>query len=55
MGLWNRCPEKLMGWMRTNKLKCSPNKSEVLLVNGECGLGLQSQPILKRVVFPLKK
>ncbi|KAF7246159.1 putative RNA-directed DNA polymerase from transposon BS [Varanus komodoensis] len=30
----NRCLAKVMGWMRANKLKLNPDKTEVLLVGG---------------------
>lgn len=38
----NRCLEKEMGWVRTNQLKFSPDKTEALLLNGEGTPGLCS-------------
>lgn len=45
----------VMGWMKTNKLKLSPDKTGVLLVNGEAVWGLWSQPVWEGVIFSLKK
>lgn len=49
------CPEKVMGWMRTNKMKLNTNKTEVLLVNKEATVILWKQPDLEKVGLPLKE
>ncbi|KAF7248216.1 Polypeptide N-acetylgalactosaminyltransferase 13 [Varanus komodoensis] len=50
----NRCLAEVMGWMRANKLKLSPDKMEVLLVGGSGfrmgDLGL----VLNGVALPLR-
>ncbi|KAF7253300.1 Metabotropic glutamate receptor 5 [Varanus komodoensis] len=50
----NRCLAEVMGWMRANKLKLNPDKTEVLLVGGLSSwvgdLGL----VLNGVALPLK-
>ncbi|KAF7252401.1 hypothetical protein EYD10_01895 [Varanus komodoensis] len=50
----NRCLAKVMGWMRANKLKLNPDKTEVLLVGrssfGEGELNL----VLNGVALPLR-
>ncbi|KAF7235294.1 Vomeronasal type-2 receptor 26 [Varanus komodoensis] len=50
----NRCLAEVMGWMRANKLKLNPGKTEVLLVGGsgfgEGGFDLD----LKGVALPLR-
>ncbi|KAF7247761.1 Maturin [Varanus komodoensis] len=50
----NRCLAEVMGWMRANKLKLSPDKMEVLLVGGsDSGLG-DLDLVLNGVALPLK-
>ncbi|KAF7243910.1 Nudix hydrolase 20, chloroplastic [Varanus komodoensis] len=50
----NRCLAEVMGWMRANKLKLNPDKTEVLLVGGsgfgEGGFNL----VLNGVALPLR-
>ncbi|KAF7243518.1 putative RNA-directed DNA polymerase from transposon BS, partial [Varanus komodoensis] len=50
----NRCLAEVMGWMRANKLKLNPDKTEVLLVGG---LGLRMGDlglVLNGVALPLR-
>ncbi|KAF7234592.1 Vomeronasal type-2 receptor 26 [Varanus komodoensis] len=50
----NRCLAEVMGWMRANKLKLNPDKTEVLLV-GESGSGMGDLDLaLNGVALPLK-
>ncbi|KAF7251593.1 Apoptosis-resistant E3 ubiquitin protein ligase 1 [Varanus komodoensis] len=50
----NRCLAKVMGWMRANKLKHNPDKTEVLLVGGS-GFGMGDLGlVLNGVALPLK-
>ncbi|KAF7249944.1 Succinate--CoA ligase [GDP-forming] subunit beta, mitochondrial [Varanus komodoensis] len=50
----NRCLAEVMGWMRANKLKLSPDKMEVLLV-GRSGFGEgELNPVLNGVALPLR-
>ncbi|KAF7252534.1 DCN1-like protein 2 [Varanus komodoensis] len=50
----NRCLAKVMGWMRANKLKLSPDKTEVLLVGG-LGFGVGDLDlVLNGVALPLR-
>ncbi|KAF7245267.1 Lysophospholipid acyltransferase 1 [Varanus komodoensis] len=50
----NRCLAEVMGWMRANKLKLNPDKTEVLLVSGS-GLGMGDLGlVLNGVALPLK-
>ena len=43
-----------MGWMRANKLKLNPDKTEVLLVSWKANEGIEILPVLDRVTLPLK-
>ncbi|KAF7252275.1 Succinate dehydrogenase assembly factor 3, mitochondrial [Varanus komodoensis] len=50
----NRCLAEVMGWMRANKLKLSPDKTEVLLVGGS-GFGEgELNLVLNGVALPLR-
>ncbi|KAF7240555.1 Thromboxane-A synthase [Varanus komodoensis] len=50
----NRCLAEVMGWMRENKLKLNPDKTEVLLVGGsDLGMG-DLGLVLNGVVLPLR-
>ncbi|KAF7237554.1 hypothetical protein EYD10_15747 [Varanus komodoensis] len=50
----NQCLAEVMGWMRANKLKLNPGKTEVLLV-GELGFGAGDLDlVLNGVALPLK-
>ncbi|KAF7236632.1 Ectonucleotide pyrophosphatase/phosphodiesterase family member 7 [Varanus komodoensis] len=50
----NRCLAEVMGWMRANKLKLNPDKTEVLLV-GELGFGEgELNLVLNGVALPLR-
>ncbi|KAF7236475.1 putative RNA-directed DNA polymerase from transposon BS [Varanus komodoensis] len=50
----NRCLAKVMGWMRANKLRLNPDKTEVLLVSGS-GFGMGDLDlVLNGVALPLK-
>ncbi|KAF7242353.1 putative RNA-directed DNA polymerase from transposon BS [Varanus komodoensis] len=50
----NRCLAEVMGWMRANKLKLNPDKTEVLLVGGS-GLGMGDLGlVLNGVALPLR-
>ncbi|KAF7247547.1 Kinesin-like protein KIF20B [Varanus komodoensis] len=50
----NRCLAEVMGWMRTNKLKLNPDKTEVLLVGGS-GFGEGAlNLVLNGVALPLR-
>ncbi|KAF7238279.1 Retinoic acid receptor beta, partial [Varanus komodoensis] len=50
----NRCLAEVMGWMRANKLKLSPDKTEVLLVGGS-GFGEDGFDLtLNGVALPLR-
>ena len=51
----NQCLVSVTGWMRVNKLKLNPGKTEVLLVNLKADEGIGMQPVLDRVIYPLKK
>ncbi|KAF7245646.1 putative RNA-directed DNA polymerase from transposon BS [Varanus komodoensis] len=50
----NWCLAKVMGWMRANKLKLNPDKTEVLLMGGSnCWVG-DLDLVLNGVALPLK-
>ena len=42
-----------MDWMRANKLRLSPDKTEVLLVGGSSDWMVGVQPVLDRIALPL--
>ena len=49
----NECLEAGIGWLRENKLKLNPDKTEMLAVKGH-NLGLEvCQPVLDGVTLPL--
>ncbi|KAF7243828.1 Alanine--glyoxylate aminotransferase 2, mitochondrial [Varanus komodoensis] len=50
----NRCLAEVMGWMRANKLKLSPDKTEVLLVGGSNSWIGDLDLVLNGVALPLK-
>ncbi|KAF7244471.1 Ubiquitin-conjugating enzyme E2 U [Varanus komodoensis] len=50
----NQCLAEVLGWMRANKLKLNPDKTEVLLVGGS-GLGIGDLGlVLNGVAIPLR-
>uniref|UniRef100_A0A8D2L0K3 Reverse transcriptase domain-containing protein n=1 Tax=Varanus komodoensis TaxID=61221 RepID=A0A8D2L0K3_VARKO len=50
----NRCLAEVMGWMKANKLKLNPDKTEVLLVGGT-GFGMGDLDlVLNGVALPLR-
>uniref|UniRef100_A0A8D2JHL2 Reverse transcriptase domain-containing protein n=1 Tax=Varanus komodoensis TaxID=61221 RepID=A0A8D2JHL2_VARKO len=50
----NQCLAKVMGWMRANKLKLSPDKTEVLLVGGSGFREGELNLVLNGVALPLR-
>uniref|UniRef100_A0A803U1N2 Reverse transcriptase domain-containing protein n=1 Tax=Anolis carolinensis TaxID=28377 RepID=A0A803U1N2_ANOCA len=50
----NRCLAAVSDWMRANKLKLNPDKTEVLLVSQKAEQGIGLQPVLDGVTLPLK-
>uniref|UniRef100_A0A803T782 Reverse transcriptase domain-containing protein n=1 Tax=Anolis carolinensis TaxID=28377 RepID=A0A803T782_ANOCA len=50
----NRCLAAVSDWMRANKLKLNPDKTEVLLVSRKAKQGIGLQPVLDGVTLPLK-
>uniref|UniRef100_A0A803TE01 ribonuclease H n=1 Tax=Anolis carolinensis TaxID=28377 RepID=A0A803TE01_ANOCA len=50
----NRCLAAVLDWMRANKLKLNPDKTEVLLVSRKAEQGIGLQPVLDGVALPLK-
>ncbi|KAF7239274.1 Inactive carboxypeptidase-like protein X2 [Varanus komodoensis] len=50
----NRCLAEVMGWMRANKLKLNPDKTEVLLVGGSSFGEGDLDLVLNGVALPLK-
>ncbi|KAF7245399.1 RNA-directed DNA polymerase from mobile element jockey [Varanus komodoensis] len=50
----NRCLAEVMGWMRANKLKLNPDKTEVLLVGGSNSWVGDLDLVLNGVALPLK-
>ena len=50
----NQCPSAGMDWMRANKLKLNPDKTEVLLVSQKADQGIGIQLVLDGVTLPLK-
>uniref|UniRef100_A0A803THP9 ribonuclease H n=1 Tax=Anolis carolinensis TaxID=28377 RepID=A0A803THP9_ANOCA len=50
----NRCLAAVSDWMRANKLKLNPDKTEVLLVSRKAEQGTGLQPVLDGVTLPLK-
>uniref|UniRef100_A0A803SSU4 Reverse transcriptase domain-containing protein n=2 Tax=Anolis carolinensis TaxID=28377 RepID=A0A803SSU4_ANOCA len=50
----NRCLAAVSDWMRANKLKLNPDKTEVLLVSRRAEQGIGLQPVLDGVALPLK-
>ena len=51
----NPCLAATMDWMRDNKLKLNPNKTEMLLVGGSSDWMVDVQPVLDGVALPLKE
>ncbi|KAF7244166.1 Annexin A10 [Varanus komodoensis] len=50
----NRCLAEVMGWMRDDKLRFNPDKTEVLLVGGS-GFGMENLDlVLNEVALPLR-
>ena len=43
-----------MDWMRANKLKLNPDKTDVFLVSRKADQGIGIQPVLNGVAHPLK-
>uniref|UniRef100_A0A803TBI4 Reverse transcriptase domain-containing protein n=1 Tax=Anolis carolinensis TaxID=28377 RepID=A0A803TBI4_ANOCA len=50
----NRCLATVSDWMRANKLKLNPDKTEVLLVSRKAEQDIGLQPVLDGVALPLK-
>uniref|UniRef100_A0A803TVM8 Reverse transcriptase domain-containing protein n=1 Tax=Anolis carolinensis TaxID=28377 RepID=A0A803TVM8_ANOCA len=50
----NRCLAAVSEWMRVNKLKLNPDKTEVHLVSRKAEQGIGLQPVLDGVALPLK-
>ncbi|XP_061477478.1 uncharacterized protein LOC133381914 [Rhineura floridana] len=51
----NRCLAATMDWMRTNKLRLNPDKTEMLLVDGFSDRMVDIYPVLDGVTLPLKE
>ena len=51
----NQCLGVTMDWLRANKLKLNPDKTEMLLVGGSSDQMVGVQPVLDGVAFPLKE
>ena len=49
----NQCLAVTMDWMRANKLKLNPDKTEMLLVGGSSDWMVGAQPVLDGVALPL--
>lgn len=47
--------DKVMGWLRTNKLKFNPDKMEMLMFNGRVDQEMGAPPVLSGDVHPLKE
>lgn len=43
-----------MSYLRTDKLKLNPGKSDILMVSWRTDQGLEVQPVLDGVALPLK-
>uniref|UniRef100_A0A803TMD6 Reverse transcriptase domain-containing protein n=1 Tax=Anolis carolinensis TaxID=28377 RepID=A0A803TMD6_ANOCA len=50
----NQCLAAVMGWMRANKLKLNPDKTEVLQVSRMSDRGIGWLPVLDGAALPLK-
>ncbi|XP_053155745.1 uncharacterized protein LOC128346445 [Hemicordylus capensis] len=50
----NRCFDAVMDWMKVNKLRLNPDKTEVLLVGCSSAWVNDVQPVLDGVALPLK-
>uniref|UniRef100_A0A803TBL4 Reverse transcriptase domain-containing protein n=1 Tax=Anolis carolinensis TaxID=28377 RepID=A0A803TBL4_ANOCA len=50
----DQCLAAVMGWMRANKLKLNPDKTEVLQVSRSTDRGIGWLPVLDGVALPLK-
>ena len=50
----DQCLDSVMGWMRANKLKLNPGKTEALWVRGSRVRETGSLPVLDGVALPLK-
>uniref|UniRef100_A0A803TU59 Reverse transcriptase domain-containing protein n=1 Tax=Anolis carolinensis TaxID=28377 RepID=A0A803TU59_ANOCA len=50
----DQCLATVMGWMRANKLKLNPDKTEVLQVSRSTDRGTGWLPVLEGVALPLK-
>uniref|UniRef100_A0A803T068 Reverse transcriptase domain-containing protein n=1 Tax=Anolis carolinensis TaxID=28377 RepID=A0A803T068_ANOCA len=50
----DQCLATVLAWMRANKLKLNPDKTEVLQVSRTSDRGIGWQPVLDRVALPLK-
>uniref|UniRef100_A0A803TBL9 Reverse transcriptase domain-containing protein n=1 Tax=Anolis carolinensis TaxID=28377 RepID=A0A803TBL9_ANOCA len=50
----DQCLATVMGWMRANKLKLNPDKTEVLQVSRSTDRGIGWLPVLDGVALPLK-
>ncbi|XP_062831034.1 probable RNA-directed DNA polymerase from transposon BS [Anolis carolinensis] len=50
----NQCLTAVSSWMRANKLRLNPDKTEALLVSRGTNWGIGWQPVLNRVALPLR-
>ncbi|KAF7245550.1 hypothetical protein EYD10_08337 [Varanus komodoensis] len=50
----NQCLAEVMGWMRANKLKLNPDKTEILLAGGSGFREGELNLVLNRVALPLR-
>uniref|UniRef100_A0A803SUT5 Reverse transcriptase domain-containing protein n=1 Tax=Anolis carolinensis TaxID=28377 RepID=A0A803SUT5_ANOCA len=50
----DQCLAAVLAWMRVNKLRLNPDKTEVLQVSRKSDRGIRWQPVLDGVALPLK-
>ncbi|XP_060110774.1 vomeronasal type-2 receptor 26-like [Heteronotia binoei] len=51
----NKYTETVLEWIKTNNLKCNPDKMEVLLEGGQSALGNGLPPVMKKAVLPAEE
>ncbi|XP_015274014.1 PREDICTED: uncharacterized protein LOC107116590 [Gekko japonicus] len=51
----NWCLESVTGWMRVNKLKLNPDKTDFLRVSRKVDQGLRMSPVSEGVILPFKR